>query len=123
MAGHRNSSLTLCVFGLRGVRVALEDEAPDAINVRLTMCSDLPALRHHGTRAFLVKERVAESAADSGHDVREIQLRAERELRRALKTFQARCAHSRSTERPQQHRFDSRRDRSAGCADFDGQSL
>jgi hypothetical protein len=72
MAGHRSSSTT-CVFGLRGVRVALEDEAPDAINVRLTMCSDLPALRER-TRAFLAKEGTAEGPADSERGVREIQL-------------------------------------------------
>jgi len=76
MAGHRSSS-TRCVFGLRGVRIALEDEAPDAINVRLTMCSDLPTLRQR-TRAFLAKERVAEGATDSEHGVREIQLGHER---------------------------------------------
>jgi hypothetical protein len=76
MAGHRNSS-TVCVFGLRGVRIALEDEAPHAINVRLTMCSDLPTLRQR-TRDFLAKEGVAEGAADSEHGVHEIRLGHER---------------------------------------------
>jgi hypothetical protein len=76
MAGHRNGSTT-CVFGLRGVRIALEDEAPDAINVRLTMCSDLPALRKR-TRAFLAKEGTPESAAGSERGAREIQLGRER---------------------------------------------
>jgi hypothetical protein len=76
MAGYRNSS-TRCVFGLRGVRIALEDESPDAINVRLTMCSDLPALRQR-TRAFLAKEGTAEGAADAEHGVHEIQLGHER---------------------------------------------
>ncbi|HEX3854428.1 MAG TPA: hypothetical protein VHW01_25875 [Polyangiaceae bacterium] len=76
MAGHRNGSTT-CVFGLRGVRIALEDEAPDAISVRLTMCSDLPALRKR-TRAFLAKDGTAETAAGSEHGAREIQLGRER---------------------------------------------
>ena len=76
MAGHRNSSTT-CVFGLRGVRVAVEDEAPQAVSVRLTMCSDLPALRER-TRAFLAKEAIDGTNAASDVSKHEIQLGHER---------------------------------------------
>ncbi len=76
MAGYRNVSTT-CVFGLRGVRIALEDEAPDALNVRLTMCSDLPALRQR-TRAFLAKEGTEVSTPGAERGAREIQLGHER---------------------------------------------
>jgi hypothetical protein len=76
MAGHRNGS-TACVFGLRGVRIALDDDTPDSLNVRLTMCSDLPALRQR-TRAFLAKEGTAAGAASAEPGAREIQLGHER---------------------------------------------
>jgi len=72
MAGHRNSS-TACVFGLRGVRIALDDETPAAIDVRLTMCSDSATLRERA-RAFLAKQ----GTADPERGVRQIELGRER---------------------------------------------
>ncbi|HWZ91298.1 MAG TPA: hypothetical protein VNW92_20695 [Polyangiaceae bacterium] len=72
MAGYRNRS-TACVFGLRGVRIALDEATPDAINVRLTMCSDLATLRERA-RIFLAKQGVSKSSAGSDVGVREIEL-------------------------------------------------
>jgi hypothetical protein len=71
MAGHRNPS-TACVFGLRGVRIALDDARLEAIDVQLTMCSDLPALRQRA-RDFIDAQGSPEANA-SNLDVREIQL-------------------------------------------------
>ncbi len=39
MAGHRNPS-TACVFGLRGVRVAMDDSELDAVDVTIRMSAD-----------------------------------------------------------------------------------
>jgi hypothetical protein len=71
MAGHRNFS-TACVFGLRGVRIAVDEGTPNAIDVRLTMCSDLTALRQRA-RTFLDAQGSREPTA-STLDVREIEL-------------------------------------------------
>ena len=60
MAGHRNAS-TACVFGLRGVRLAYEEAPTDAIDVRITMCSNLSALRARA-RDFVARQSFA------GHD-------------------------------------------------------
>ena len=45
MAGHRNPS-TACVFGLRGVRVALDDTELDAVDVTIRMSADDKGLAH-----------------------------------------------------------------------------
>jgi hypothetical protein len=71
MAGRRNQS-TACVFGLRGVRVALDDATPEAIDVSLTMCSDLAALRKRARR-FLDTQGSPE-ASGSQLDVRDVEL-------------------------------------------------
>jgi hypothetical protein len=71
MAGRRNRS-TACVFGLRGVRIALDDGNPDAIDVNLTMCSDLATLRTRA-RHFIDTQGALEVNA-SVADVREVQL-------------------------------------------------
>jgi hypothetical protein len=71
MAGHRNRS-TACVFGMRGVRIAVEDATPDAIDVQLTMCADLPTLRQRARR-FLDAQGAPE-VTRSPFDVREIEL-------------------------------------------------
>jgi hypothetical protein len=71
MAGRRNQS-TACVFGLRGVRIAVEDASPDAVSVQLTMCSDLPTLRQRA-RNFLDAQG-APAATDPALDVRQIEL-------------------------------------------------
>jgi hypothetical protein len=75
MAGHRNPS-TACVFGLRGVRIAVDDATPNAVDVRLTMCSDLTTLRQRA-RTFLDAQGSREAAASS-LDVREIELAHQR---------------------------------------------
>ncbi len=75
MAGYRNRS-TACVFGLRGVRVAVDDSAAQSIDVRLTMCSDIVALRERAHR-FLDKQGPAEASA-SFADVREVELAHQR---------------------------------------------
>jgi len=75
MAGHRNRS-TACVFGLRGVRVAVDDSAARSIDVRLTMCSDIDALRARA-RTFLDKQGPREENA-SRVDVREVELAHQR---------------------------------------------
>jgi hypothetical protein len=82
MAGHRNRS-TACVFGLRGVRIAMDDAAADAsgstegaIDVRLTMCSDLATLRQRARR-FLDQQGSLEANASQA-DVREVQLAHQR---------------------------------------------
>ncbi len=74
MAGYRNRS-TACVFGLRGVRVAVDDSASQSIDVRLTMCSDIVALRERARR-FLDKQGPREEVASS--DVREVELAHQR---------------------------------------------
>jgi hypothetical protein len=75
MAGHRNQS-TACVFGLRGVRIAVDDAGPEAIDVRLTMCSDLMTLRQRARR-FLDTQGALEAEA-SQRDVRQIELAHQR---------------------------------------------
>jgi hypothetical protein len=75
MAGHRERS-TACVFGLRGVRIAVDDATPQAIDVRLTMCSDLTTLRQRARR-FLDAQGSLE-ANTSQADVREVQLAQQR---------------------------------------------
>jgi hypothetical protein len=75
MAGHRDRS-TACVFGLRGVRIAVEDATPRAIDVRLTMCSDLATLRQRA-RTF-IDAQGARKADASTLDVREIELAHQR---------------------------------------------
>jgi hypothetical protein len=75
MAGNRSRS-TACVFGLRGVRIALDEASSDAIDVSLTMCSDLSTLRDRARR-FLDKQGSLEANA-SLPDVREIELAHQR---------------------------------------------
>jgi hypothetical protein len=60
------------VFGLRGVRIAVDDATPRAVHVRLTMCSDLVTLRQRA-RTFLDAQGSLETTA-SNLDVREIEL-------------------------------------------------
>jgi hypothetical protein len=45
MAGYRNQS-TACAFGLRGVRVSLDDTEPDSVDVTIRMSSDKKGLGH-----------------------------------------------------------------------------
>jgi hypothetical protein len=45
MAGHRNMS-TACLFGLRGVRVAMDDSDLDAVDVTIRMSADARGLQH-----------------------------------------------------------------------------
>jgi hypothetical protein len=71
MSGQRDVS-TACVFGLRGVRIAIDDATPAAVDVRLTMSSDLTALRDRARR-FLDTQGMLEATA-SNLDVRKIQL-------------------------------------------------
>ncbi|HEY4107133.1 MAG TPA: hypothetical protein VGM44_24710 [Polyangiaceae bacterium] len=71
MAGHRNFS-TACVFGLRGVRVAVEDATPKGIDVRLTMCADRDRLRDRARR-FIDSQGALEANASS-LDVRHVEL-------------------------------------------------
>ena len=71
MAGTRNRS-TACVFGLRGVRVAVDESAAESIDVRLTMCSQIATLRDRARR-FLDNKGPAELNA-SFADTREVEL-------------------------------------------------
>ncbi|HEX3772818.1 MAG TPA: hypothetical protein VHV51_00070 [Polyangiaceae bacterium] len=71
MAGHRNFS-TACVFGLRGVRVAVEDSTPKAIDVSLTMCADRARLRERARR--FIEAQGAREAVASNIDVRHVEL-------------------------------------------------
>lgn len=75
MAGTRNRS-TACVFGLRGVRVAVDESATESIDVRLTMCSQIATLRDRARR-FLDNKGAPEPNA-SFADTREVELAHQR---------------------------------------------
>jgi hypothetical protein len=60
-AGHRNMS-TACVFGLRGVRVAMDDAELNAVDVTIRMSADAKGLQHCARSLLNGKEAPASEA-------------------------------------------------------------
>lgn len=65
MAGPRNPS-TACVFGLRGVRIAVDESDDRTVAVTMTMSSDIDELRHRAHLLIGTETPGAGALADAG---------------------------------------------------------